>query len=415
MIELFNLILFEFIMHILYFHQHFSTPKGSTGTRSYEMSKKLVANGHKVTIVCGSYAGGHTGLQKPFNGGVRKGTVEDIDIIEFDLAYSNSTGLAMRAWLFFLFALRAIHVALFTKADLVFATSTPLTAGIPGIVARWIKGTPFVFEVRDLWPELPREMKVITNPVILAMMGFLEWASYKSAHRLIGLSPGIVEGIKRHDINDDKITLIPNGCDLDVFGDSKEIWRPEGVNPDDLMAVFTGTHGSANGLDAVLDTANILQDQGHNNIKFVLIGQGKLKPNLQERAKKEALNNVIFLDPVSKIELAKLMAGADIGMQILANIPAFYYGTSPNKFFDYLSAGLPIMTNYPGWVADLIAEHECGYAISPEDPKIFAQTIYRASLDKGALANMGANSRCLANERFSRDMLANEFVKWLTK
>ena len=399
-------------MHILYFHQHFSTPEGSTGTRSYEMSKKLVVNGHKVTIVCGSYAGGHTGIQQPFNGGVRKGTVENIDIIEFDLAYSNSTGFAMRAWFFLLFALRAIHVALFTKADLIFATSTPLTAGIPGIVARWIKGMPFVFEVRDLWPELPREMKVITNPAILAMMSFLEWASYKSAHRLIGLSPGIVEGIKRHNISSDKIALIPNGCDLDVFDGSKNTWRPEGVNPDDLMAVFTGTHGRANGLDAVLDTARILQGQEHNNIKFVLIGQGKLKPELQKRAKKESLNNIIFLDPVSKVELAKLMAGADIGMQILANIPAFYYGTSPNKFFDYLSASLPIITNYPGWVADLITENKCGYAVPPETPELFARALCEAR-DNNDLKVMGANARKIAKSEFSRDKLSTKFSSWL--
>lgn len=400
-------------MNILYFHQHFSTPQGSTGIRSYEMAQSLVAKGHKVTMVCGSYAGGETGLENDFKNGKRTGTVQGIDVIEFELKYSNHDGFLKRTWIFILFALRSIKVALLHDADLIFATSTPLTAGIPGIVARWLRGKPFVFEVRDLWPELPREMKVITNPIVLGMMSILEWTSYKSAHRLIGLSPGIVEGIKRHNIDDTKVTLIPNGCDLEIFGDVLKPWRPREVSSEDFMAVYTGTHGIANGLDAVIDAASVIQNQGNKNIKFVLIGQGKLKPMLQERVKDQELHNVIFLDPVAKTELAGLMASADIGLQILANIPSFYYGTSPNKFFDYLSAGLPIITNYPGWVADLIVEHECGYAVEPDNAEAFAQALYVAVQEKKKLDDMGRQAAYLAKSKFSRKKLANEFTTWV--
>jgi len=344
---------------------------------------------------------------------MRKGNVDGINIIEFDLSYSNSDGFIKRAFLFLLFAFRSIKVALFQKSDLVFATSTPLTAGIPGIVARWLKHTPFVFEVRDLWPELPREMKVITNPVILGMMSFLEWASYKSADRLIGLSPGIVKGIERRNIDNKNITLIPNGCDLDIFENVEKPWRPKGVSDEDFMTVFTGTHGIANGLNAVLDAAAILLSQNHHHIKFVLIGQGKLKSKLQERAKVENLTNVIFLDPVAKTELSGLLSSADIGMQILANIPSFYYGTSPNKFFDYLSAGLPVITNYPGWVADLITEYDCGYSIEPENPEAFSKALCQAASDKNKLESMGKNANLLAKRKFARDDLAKNFVEWI--
>ncbi len=399
-------------MNILYFHQHFSTPKGSTGIRSYEMARNMVAKGHHVTMVCGSYAGGETGLEDAFKNGKRSGKVQGIDIIELELKYSNQDSFLRRTWIFLLFALHSVRIALFHKADLIFATSTPLTAGIPGIVARWLKGTPFVFEVRDLWPELPREMKVITNPIVLWMMGVLEWASYKSAHRLIGLSPGIVEGIKRHNIGDSKVTLIPNGCDLDIFGNGVKAWRPIEVAANDFMAVFTGTHGIANGLDAVIDTASLLQARGHNKIKFVLIGQGKLKPVLQKRVKEENLTNVIFLEPVAKTELAGLLSSADIGLQILANIPSFYYGTSPNKFFDYLSANLPILTNYPGWIVDLITENGCGYAVPPENPDLFAQALIQA-MDNKDIEVMGDNARKLAQNKFDRKNLAAKFLGWI--
>jgi len=402
-------------MRVLYFHQHFSTPKGSTGIRSYEMAKRLIKHGHSVTMVCGSYRGGETNLVSEFIKGKRTGTVEGINVIEFDLSYSNFDGLIKRAGTFLKFAFKSVGIALTHKYDTVFATTTPLTAGIPGIFARWLRGKPFVFEVRDLWPELPKHMGVINNPLVLAAMSFLEWASYRSAHRCIGLSPGIVEGIKRRGVSTNKIALIPNGCDLSIFAEDIEPWRVEGVTDDDLMAVFTGTHGQANGLDAALNAAVELKKRKRTDIKLVLVGQGKLKPQLQQRAQDFALDNVIFHEPVNKAKLAKLMKGADLGMQLLANIPAFYYGTSPNKFFDYISAGLPVLNNYPGWLAGLIQDNQCGFTALPDDPIAFADALETAANDKSALPAMGLRAQELARREFNRHDLADKWVGWVTK
>jgi glycosyltransferase involved in cell wall biosynthesis len=396
-------------MKILYFHQHFSTPQGSGGTRSYEMAQRLISGGHEVIMVCGSYSNGKTGLESEFQNGRREGMVAGIHVIEFNLAYGNKDGLIKRSMTFLKFAMRSVGVALTAPADIVFATTTPLTAGIPGIAAKWLRSKPFVFEVRDLWPELPRQMGVITNPLVLSAMGALEWASYKSADRLIGLSPGIVEGIARHVPDRSKIAMIPNGCDLDLFGGDVEPWRPAGVAADDFMAIFTGTHGKANGLGAVIDAAAVLKQRGVSGIKLVL-GDGAEKAMLMARVQAEALQDiVIFHDPVPKTKLTGLMASADLGLQILANIPAFYYGTSPNKFFDYLSAGLPVLTNYPGWVAELVAEHDCGVAVLPDDPAAFADALLEMN-NGGRLAAYRTNARTLANAEFSRDSLAKLFV-----
>ncbi|TXH68104.1 MAG: glycosyltransferase WbuB [Lysobacteraceae bacterium] len=402
-------------MRVLYFHQHFSTPKGAAGIRSYEMARRLVARGHQVTMVCGSYGLGETGLSAPFAKGVRRGNVDGIDIVEFDLAYSNADGFVKRAMTFVKFALRSVKLALTERYDVVFATTTPLTAGIPGIFARWLRGKPFVFEVRDLWPELPKAMGVIRNPLVLGAMSFLEWASYRSAHRLVGLSPGIVEGIARRGVARERITLVPNGCDLEIFGSEVVPWRPEAVKPTDVMADFTGTHGMANGLDAVLDAAAVLKRRGRDDIKILLIGQGKLKPALQARAEREGLWNVVFHDPVNKARLAGLMAGTDVGMQILANVPAFYYGTSPNKFFDYIAAGLPVLNNYPGWLAGMIEEHRCGFAVPPDNPNAFADALEKAADDREALKEMGARGKALAIREFDRQKLADRWVDWVER
>lgn len=403
-------------MRVLYFHQHFSTPAGSTGNRSYEMARALVKAGHEVTMVCGSYKGGVSGLTGPFVKGQRVGMVDGIRVVELELVYSNYMSFVKRSWVFVKFALHSIGIALREPYDLVFATSTPLTAGLPGIIARWLRGRRFVFEVRDLWPELPKAMGVITNPVVLWLMGVLEWASYRSAHACIGLSPGIVEGIKKRSRPDQPVAMIPNGCDLELFATAAAVpKRPEGVDFTDLMAVFTGAHGIANGLNAVLKAAEVLKKRGRGDIKLVFIGDGRLKPALRRTAEEKKLDNCIFLDPVPKGVLVEYMKGADIGLMILANIPAFYYGTSPNKFFDYLAIGLPVLNNYPGWLAGMIKKYECGYAVEPDNAELFADALADAADHREKLQEMGVRAQALGREQFDRKKLAAEFVAWLEK
>ena len=401
-------------MHILYFHQHFSTPKGAAGIRSYQMARRLVERGHRVTMVCGSYGLGETGLEGDFSKGKRQGTVDGIDVIEFDLSYSNKDGFLKRSFLFAKYAMGSLGIALREKYDLAFATTTPLTVGIPVIAASWLKRKKYVFEVRDLWPELPREMGVITNPLVLSGLSALEFLSYRNATKLVALSPGIAAGIERRGVNPTQIAMIPYGCDIEIFQDTTvEKWRPAGVSDSDLMAVFSGTHGMANGLDAVLDAAKLLSERGRTDIKIVLIGEGKLKSALVERAKNEKIDNIIFHDPVGKAKLAGLLQSADLGIQSLANVPAFYYGTSPNKFFDYIAVGLPVINNYPGWIADMVTEHDCGFAVPPDDPIAFANAFEAAADDRDRLRQMGVRASNLAKQDFDRSKLANKWVDWI--
>ena len=401
-------------MHVLYFHQYFTTPSTAGGTRSYEMARQLIARGHKVTMVCARQA--KDALELPGNpkDPVCEGDLDGIRVIQFNLAYSNYMSASQRALVFMRFALRSVGLALRMDYDLAFATSTPLTAGIPGIFARLLRGKPFVFEVRDLWPELPRALGAVTNPLVLAGMSVLEWMSYRAASACIALAPGIRNGIARRSPKGRAITVIPNGCDLDLFrpGRREDLDLP-GVRPADCVAVFTGAHGMANGLDAVLNAANALLHRGRKDIVLVFIGDGKLKPALVARSQAEGLVNCRFFDPMPKNQLNSVVSCCDIGLMILEDVPAFYYGTSPNKFFDYISSGLPVLNNYPGWLADLIGEHRCGIAVPPRSPEAFADALCKLADDPAIRREYGQNARRLAESMFSRDRLATEFVDCL--
>ena len=402
-------------MHVLYFHQYFLTPRCSGGTRSYELARELLSKGHKVTLVCMSL-GEDLGLGGKPDDFIRKGVVDGIDIIQLNLAYNNYQRLLKRFWLFIVYAVCSIFYALTIDCDIIFATSTPLSAGIPGIFARYLRRKPFVFEVRDLWPELPRAMGIITNPLVLGCMSLLEIMSYRAASACVALSPGIKEGILRRSPAGREVTLIPNGCDLDIFvpGNRAELDLP-GVEPTDCVAVFTGAHGIANGLHAVLDAALLLKARGRKDIKLFFVGDGRLKPALVERAQREGLDNCHFLKPVPKVQLGKIISCADVGLMILDNIPAFYYGTSPNKFFDYIASGLPVLNNYPGWLADMIKEHRCGLAVPPGDPQAFADALCWFADHPEKRPEFRKNARTLAEREFDRNHLAAKFVSFLEK
>jgi glycosyltransferase involved in cell wall biosynthesis len=402
-------------VRLLYFHQHFATPAGASGTRSYEFARALVRRGHKVTVVCGAHA--LSGLELPADPdrGWSRGTVDGIDVISLPLPYSNRDSLLRRAFVFARFALRSAAVAVREEADLVFATSTPISAAIPGLAAKWLRGTPFVFEVRDLWPDLPRALGV-RNPLTLGVMSLLERLAYLSADAVIGLAPGIVAAVRERAPAGLPVALIPNGSDLATFHPAMRGRASlPGVGPDDFVAGFTGAHGPANGLDAVLDAARELKRRGDRRVKIAFIGDGREKDRLAAAAAAEGLDNCLFLPPVPKSSLGPITASFGCGLMVLRDVAEFRRGTSPNKFFDYLSAGVPVLNNYPGWVAELIAEGGCGVVVPPGDSVAFADALQRMAADPAACRAMGEAARRLAETRFARPALADDFCAALER
>lgn len=413
-ISVFFRFVYNWAMHVIYIHQHFATKAGATGTRSYEWSQRLLAAGHQVTMICGEYAPG--GLRGGTSAGVREHTVDGIRVLQIPEYYENRMGMLRRALAFGRFARAATRLIRTLQGDLVFATSTPLTVGVPGMKGARHLGVPFVFEVRDAWPEMLVSSGLLKNPLMIRYGLYLEKKIYRAAQHIVALSPGIRDTIIRTGYPSERISMIPNASDVDMF-------KPEGQSLDDdprfgppgsFRVVFTGAHGYLNGLDAVLDAAAELLRRGERDIQFVFIGTGRERDRLMQRSRQEGLDPICrWIEPMPKAELTAVLPRMDVGLMVLINAPVMHYGTSPNKFFDYIACGLPVVNNYPGWLAGLIAQHECGKAVPPGDAAAFADALIWLRDHPAARAVMGQNARGLAEQQFSRELLGTQFVRLL--
>lgn len=402
-------------MHVAYIHQHFSTTQGTTGTRSYEMSRRLIQNGHRVTMICGAYD--TSDMSAAGDEKVATLDIDGITVKRINTPYSNKMSFFQRLKAFGHFARQATKVVSKLDADLVFATSTPLSVGIPGMKGAKKLNVPFVFEVRDLWPAVPIAIGVLKNPLLIWYSRRLERKIYSAAAHIIALSPGMKEGIVRCGYPAERVTMIPNGCDLELFKPSREpLDDPRFGAPDDFRLIFTGAHGLANGLDAVLDAAAVLKRRGVKGIRFVFLGKGGRKERLMQRSRAEGLDELTnWVDSIPKRELARILPRMNVGMMILKNLEDFYYGTSPNKFFDYIACGLPVLNNYPGWLAGMIEEHRCGLVVPPDDADAFADAALWFFEHRGDLPEMGRRGRALAERDFSREKLGGAFVHTLER
>ena len=395
-------------MRILYLHQHHSGPGGSTATRSDAFSRALVARGHEVTLACGRYDGAVSGLDGPFRRGRREGRVGGVRVVEFDIRCGNVMGLRARAGAFLRFAARATPLALRGGFDLVVASSTPLTVAIPALAARAARGTPFVFEIRDPWPELPRALGGVPRP-LLAAMDRLADAACRHAAAVVALTEGMAETARARGADPARVHVVPNGCDLQLFGPHVAPWRPPEAAAWECLAVYAGAHGRANGLGALLDAAAVLRARGEARVRILLVGDGGEKPALVARAAAKGLSNVTFLDPLPRAALGGLYAGSQVALHLLAGLPDFAEWTAPNKIMDGLAAGLPVVTNQAGRAARIVAEGPSGIAVPAGDAGALADALARLAADPALRARLGAAARRQAATTWDRRRLAERF------
>ncbi|MCQ4162751.1 glycosyltransferase family 4 protein [Roseomonas sp. GC11] len=397
-------------MRILYLHQHYSGPAGATATRSHALAMALAAQSHHVTIACGRYQGAVTGLAGAYRHGRREGVLRGLRIVEFDIACGNAQGLSARAGAFGRYALEATRLALGERWDLVIASSTPLTVAVPALLAKRLRGTPFIFEIRDPWPELPRAMGGVPRWA-LGGMGMLADAACRNAAAVVALSEGMAETALARGAHPDHVHVVPNGCDLDLFGPQVTPWRPAEAAPWEVLAVYAGAHGRANGLEHLLESAAALRARGERRIRLLLIGEGSEKARLKAEAAARGLYNVTFLAPLPKRQLAALLAGAQVGLQCLAPVPEFAEWTAPNKLMDYLAAGLPVVANLSGRAARLLAEGPCGIATPPRDAEAMADALVWMADHPAHRNAMGRAARQQAERHWDRRLLAGRFTE----
>ncbi len=402
-------------MRVTYLHQYFATPDGSTGTRSYELARRLVARGHQVTVVTSN-------AQLPDLAGARRvvrTSVDGIRLVVIPVAYANEMGYRARIGAFVRFALRASLEAARVPADIVLASSTPLTIALPGIVARVVRRAPMVFEVRDLWPEMPIAVGALTNPIVIRAARAVEWLAYHASAHVIALSPGMADGVAARGIARARISMVPNACDRATFdlpataGD--EIRARLGVGAGPPLIVYAGAFGAVNGVEWLADVAAEMRSL-RPDARFALVGRGAGRDALLERARARGVlgETLSVLAPMPKRDIPALLAAATIATSLFRPIPEME-SNSANKFFDALAAGRPVAINYGGWHRDLLTGSGAGIVLPESDPAAAAALLAGLVGDEEALARCREAARRLAREQFDRDRLAEEFAAVLER
>ncbi|MBN1342685.1 MAG: glycosyltransferase family 4 protein [Phycisphaerae bacterium] len=395
-------------MKLLYIHQHFVTNEGHGGTRSYNVSRALVRHGWDVTVITGIFD------QGPFVGKVRglfhTEWIDGIKVVVCNVRYSNYQGFLGRLWAFAGFVMLATIAALRERAvDLVFATSTPLTVGWPGLIAGYAKRRPFVFEVRDIWPEDLLLAGAMKPGVFAAVMTWMERLFYKKASRVLTVSPGFTRRLAERGVPLWVLETIPLGGDGEIYADLRPdtTWIERYGLSGKTIAIYAGAHGYVNGLEYVVKAAEHLRDR--QDIAIVLLGDGQQKPALRQMAEDRGLSNVVFADPVARSRVPGALSACQIALMILRDSPGMAR-VLPNKLFDYMFAGLPTVVNFAGTTQELVDSLGAGVGCDPHDPADLARQISHLADHPDRCRAMGQIARETALEKFDRRRLAEHIM-----
>jgi glycosyltransferase involved in cell wall biosynthesis len=397
----------KYSMRILYIHQYFATPKGRTGTRSYEQARAMMAAGHEVTMLTTSAQLADEEFPEG-DGVIRRGCIDGINCIVLDIPYNQTMNYAHRILSFLKFMFWCCWIVLTEKRpDMIYATSTPLTVGIPAMLGKLFRDIPYGFEVRDLWPAVPVGMGILPEGFIANVLRFAERAIYRRAAFLVAVNEDVAQCMLKTVGRLMPMVIAPNACDTDLFGSDKTddgAFRKRHGLEGKIIAIHPGAMGPVNGLNSILDAANLLRDEP--DLRFVIIGKGPEKERLIARVEAESLDNVLILDALPKQELVGILGSVDIGLMTVAPIPVLQMNCA-NKFFDFLSSGLPIVLNYEGWQARLLERCECGLSSPQGDTEAFASQIRSLACNADLRAKLGANSRKLAETELNRQTIVD--------
>lgn len=407
-------------MNILLIHQYFLEEDDAGGSRFNEMTKVWTDAGHTVTVLAGmmhyggsekrpEYKGKFTFFRKQQNVSVWRSHVSE-------LYNSNFVG---RLWAYFSFVFSSIYTGLFKakgKYDVILVTSPPLFVGITAYVLSKFKRVPFVFEIRDLWPESAIDTGVLTSGALIKLAYKFEKFIYKKASLINVLTPAFRTKIIEKGVPASKVVFIPNAADFSLSDDllanfdAKAFRQEKGVD-DKFVITYVGAHGVANHLEQVIQTGKLLED---TNVEFLLIGQGMEKERLKALAAEVKCTNVTFLDAVPKKEVFKYILASDMGTSVLKKVDTFKTIYS-NKTFDYMSCKKPILMAIDGVSRELLETANAGMFVEPENPQHFADVIRIYLNDRELLQKQGESGYNYAKDHFDREVLAQQYLLEINK
>lgn len=394
-------------MKILYFYQYFTVPEGSYSTRVYEFARRWVKAGDSVTVITSVYD--RSGINP--QGLISRFNIEGIDVRMINIRLSNKHGKLFRLLTFAAYALVSSWYALVLPADVVIASSGPLTVGLPGLVARYLRRRPLVFEVRDLWPEGAIQLGILTNKPAIRLARFFERMCYGAASKVVALSEGMRDWIKQR-YAFEHIEVIPNASDNELV-DSIEtplelpVWA-KGKH----LAVYAGALGLIDDCGQILEVARRVQQQGITDVEFVIIGTGKAREELEEEAKYLKLEHTHFLGALPKEEVMRWLKAADCSLFTVKDVP-FLATASPNKVFDSFAAGAPVIQATQGWIKDVLEREQCGLTVPPNDLDAMTEALLKVIRDRQLREHLSANARRVARELFDRSLLAEKMRRIL--
>ncbi len=391
-------------MHILLIHQAFAAINEPGGTRHHEFARQLARRGHRVTIIASqvSYLTGRIVSE----GGWLTREVDDIGVeILRCRSYSGWHRSFVHRMLSFLSFMAVsfwtgLRVA---DVDLVWGTTPPI---FQAVTARWIAGLkrkPLLLEVRDLWPSFAVAVGVLTNPILIRLSEWLERGLYRRADRVVVNSPGFIEHVRSRGAQ--QVDVVPNGVDLTMFerkAKDQTLRRELGVTGG-FLVIYAGAHGMSNDLETALKAAELLQNE--EDIHFVFLGDGKEKANLMALAERMKLCNLHFLPSIPKDQIAATLIQADAGLAILLAVDA-YKTTYPNKVFDYMAAGLPVVLAIDGVIRHVVEDAGAGLFAQPGDPEAIAEVVKRLAAEPLLADQMGQAGRRCVDRGFNRENLA---------
>lgn len=402
--------LYQLDMRITYIHQYFNTPIMPGGTRSYEMARRLVAMGHEVNMV--------TSWREADDRNRWFVTNEaGIKVHWLPVRYSNSMGFSERIRAFFKFALRSAQLAASLDAEIVFATSTPLTVALPAVYAARRRKVPMVFEVRDLWPEMPIAMGALKHPFQIHLARLLESWAYRHAAAVVALSPGMRQGVVDTGYPARQVAVIPNSSDNQEFAFDAEAGQSFraarswlGNKP---LLIYAGTFGRVNGVGYAVELAKALLALG-SNVCLLLVGDGAERDVVIQQARFAGVyeQNLFFETKMAKRDMPALFSAATMASSLFIDLPEMR-ANSANKFFDTLAAGKPIFLNYGGWMHDLVNRYECGVNAWGRPMKDLAVELNQKLNDPVWLAKANESAKRLATNYFDRDVLAKQLEQVL--
>lgn len=402
-------------INIVLISQYFPPEVAAGANRTFEHAKRWVNLGADVTVIT-CFPNYPTGNIPSKYKGLRY-LVEEIEGINVIRTFTYATpnkGFFRRIIAYFSFMFSSIIQGYkkIGKANVIIASSPPYTVGLSGMILGKLKKVPFVFEVRDLWPESIIQLGQVKNKTLIKVLEYLELKMYKSAALIIGISNPFIDFISNKGIDRNKIKIINNGVNLDLF---KPIAKDEKLIETlklekKFIVSYFGTFGLAQGLISVLESAKLLVEK--DSLHFLFIGDGADREKLKEYKNLNNLNNVTILPPVQKNELIKYYSISDVLLVPLRNLSLFD-SALPSKMFEIMAMAKPIIHTVDGEARILLENEDAGKYVKAENPEELAETILSISDNNEWLIKAGKNGRRLVEEKFNREILAKKYFKIL--